>query len=252
VVTALIIWAVSRIGQEERWASFVEYFRRMNLLVFAGILGVFSVAHIIIGLRWWLLLRTQSIFISFWAAVKLYLLGWFYNNFMPGSVGGDLVRAGYVTKHTEKRFEAALSVFVDRAIGVFSTLIIAVFFSLLFLRGQVNTIMSRYQRGFLRTFAEYRLIFLGVITVIVVVFCGFLVHRRSRALLPLRRLCEFAKTLNSTGQTEVLFDTHIPPKAEDNERNHNRQSRNRNQYACNSKSFEHLYETPYPYATHQP
>lgn len=183
VVTALIIWAVSRIGQEERWASFVEYFRRMNLLVFAGILGVFSVAHIIIGLRWWLLLRTQSIFISFWAAVKLYLLGWFYNNFMPGSVGGDLVRAGYVTKHTEKRFEAALSVFVDRAIGLFSTLIIAVFFSLLFLRGQVNTIMSRYQRGFLRTFAEYRLIFLGVITVIVVVFCGFLVHRRSRALL---------------------------------------------------------------------
>ncbi|MBA7661468.1 hypothetical protein ES703_69485 [subsurface metagenome] len=183
VVTALIIWAVFRIGQEQRWAGFVQYLRRMNLLLFVGILGVFIVAHIIVGLRWWLLLRAQSIFIGFWVAVRLYFLGWFYNNFMPSSLGGDLIRAGYVTRHTEKRFEAALSVFVDRVIGLFSTLTIAVFFSLLFLRGQVDTIMSRYQRGFLRTFAEYRSIFLGVIAVIVVVFCGFLVHRRSRALL---------------------------------------------------------------------
>jgi uncharacterized membrane protein YbhN (UPF0104 family) len=67
-------------------------------------------------------------------AVRLYLLGWFYNNVMPGSVGGDLIRLWYVTKHTDKKFEAGLSVLVDRAIGLISTLALAVFFYFFFLR----------------------------------------------------------------------------------------------------------------------
>ena len=124
VVTGGIIWAASRIGQEQRWNSFVEYFRQMNIWVFAGALCIFTFSHAIVGLRWWLLLRTQSIFISLWAAVKLYFLGWFYNICMPGSVGGDLVRAWYVTKHTDKRFEAVLSVFVDRVVVVEGSLVI--------------------------------------------------------------------------------------------------------------------------------
>lgn len=183
VVTALIIWAVSRIGQEGRWASFVQYFHRMNLLVFACTLGVFSVAHIMIGLRWWLLLRTQSIFISFWAAVKLYLLGWFYNNFMPGSVGGDLVRAWYVTKHTHKKLEAVLSVFVDRAIGLLSTLIIAVFFYSLFLRGKGTVTISDERGGLLKSVAEYKWALLWLAVVVAAVFCGLLLHRQGRTML---------------------------------------------------------------------
>ena len=183
VVTALIIWAVSRIGQEQRWASFVQYFHRMNLLLFVGILGVFTVSHIIIGLRWWLLLRTQSVFISFWAAVRLYFLGWFYNNFMPGSIGGDLVRAWYVTRHTDKRFEAALSVFVDRAIGLLSTLLIAAFFYFLFLRGEGTVIASSDRGGFFKSIAGSRWLIPWVVAAVVAVFAGLSAHRRGRAIL---------------------------------------------------------------------
>ncbi len=185
VVACGVILVVSRIGQEQRWNSFVEYFRRMNMWVFVGMLGIFSIAHIIIGLRWWLLLRAQSIFIGFWAAIRLYFLGWFYNNFMPGSVGGDLVRAWYVTKHTDKRFEAALSVFVDRAIGLLSTLIIAAFFYLIFLRGQGSVITSgdEGQGGLLKSLSEYKWLLLLAVVLIAAVFCGFLLHRRGREML---------------------------------------------------------------------
>lgn len=180
-----VILVASRIGQEQRWGSFVEYFRRMNLGVFAAALCIFTVGHIIIGLRWWLLLRSQSIFIPFWAAVRLYFLGWFYNNFMPSSVGGDLVRAWYVTKHTDKRFEAALSVFVDRAIGLLSTLIIAVFFYMIFLRGQAGVLASGNEGGggLAASAAEYKWYIFGAAALIAVVFCGFLLHRRGRTLL---------------------------------------------------------------------
>ncbi len=136
VVTGGLLWAMLWFSREGRWGELVDVFRRLNIGIFAIALLIFIFSQIIIGLRWWLLLRSQEIFIGFWVAVRLYLLGWFYNNFMPGSVGGDLVRAWYVTKHTDKKFEGVLSVFVDRLIGLLSTLVIAVFFYTLFLRGR--------------------------------------------------------------------------------------------------------------------
>jgi glycosyltransferase 2 family protein len=71
------------------------------------------------------LLRTQSIHIGIPAIIKLYYLGLYYNNVMPGSVGGDLLKAWYVTKHTDRRFEGVLSVVVDRVVGLATTLLIA-------------------------------------------------------------------------------------------------------------------------------
>jgi uncharacterized membrane protein YbhN (UPF0104 family) len=56
----------------------------------------------------------------------LHFLGLFYNNCLPSSVGGDLMRAWYVTKHTDKKLQAALSVFVDRAIGLLGSILMAV------------------------------------------------------------------------------------------------------------------------------
>ena len=183
VVVCGIIWGVFWVSREVGWDNLAKTFLGLNLGVFALALGIFILGQITIGFRWWLLLRSQSIFISFWAAVRLYLLGWFYNNFMPGSVGGDLLRAWYVTKHTDKKFEAVLSVFVDRAIGLLSTLVIAVFFYSLFLRGRGAVITSSGRGGFLRSIAEYKWVFLWVFAAIVVIFCLLLLHRTSRSML---------------------------------------------------------------------
>ncbi len=185
VVAAGIVWAIWWVRQGQRWENLAQIFGRMNLWVFAGTLGIFIVGQIIVGLRWWMLLRTQSIFIEFWAAVKLHFLGLFYNNVMPSSVGGDLIRAWYVTKHTDKRFEAALSVFVDRIIGLISTLIIAGFFYFLFLRGVGTVITSGEQSadGILKSIADYGPIFLWAIVAVAVVFCVLSLHRRGRVIL---------------------------------------------------------------------
>lgn len=102
---------------------------------------------------------------------------------MPSSVGGDLLRAWYVTKHTDKRFEAALSVFVDRIIGLLSTLIIAVFFYLLFLRGQADALIFTSRSRSLEIFAEYKRDIISVIVVLAAVSCLLLSHRKGRFLL---------------------------------------------------------------------
>ncbi len=185
VVVVGIIWGAVWLSREVGWDNLAETFLRINLGVFAVALGIFALGQVIVALRWWLLLRSQSIFIDFFAAVRLHFLGLFYNNFMPSSVGGDLVRAWYVTRHTDKKFEAALSVFVDRLIGLLSTLIIAAFFYTLFLRGRHDiTVASDENRGgFLNSVAEYKWLLFGVLAVPAMIFCSLLLHSRGRALL---------------------------------------------------------------------
>jgi len=183
VVLGGIVAGIFWVSREQRWNKLVEIFHQMNIGVFAAVLGIFIISQMVIGLRWWLLLRSQQIFINFWAVVRLYLLGWFYNNFMPGSMGGDLLRAWYVTKHTPKKFEAVLSVFVDRVIGLFSTLSIAVFFYLLFLRGRGPVITSAGRGGLLESVAEHKGILAWFFAAIVVIFCILLIHEKSRSIV---------------------------------------------------------------------
>ena len=197
VIVGVIAGAVW-LSKEGRWANLKAIFARMNMWVFGWAFGIFCISQIMVGLRWWLLLRTQGIFISLWMAVRLYLLGWFYNNVMPGSVGGDLIRLWYVTKHTDKKFEASLSVLVDRAIGLISTLAIAVFFYFFFLRsdgGKIEFAGRDGSAGFLAR-RWWLIVLLSpdemvlrvswrvlIVLLSAAVVGGFLVHARGRAML---------------------------------------------------------------------
>ena len=185
VVVVGLVWAIVWVSRGQRWSNLASIFARMNLGVFAVPLIAFAISQVFVGFRWWLLLRTQSIFINFGAAVRLNFLGLFYNNFLPGSVGGDVLRAWYVTKHTDKRFEAALSVFVDRVIGLLTTLIIAVFFYVLFLRGRADAVTFTTRSGPFEFLTEYKRVILLVVVILVMVFPGLLLHNRGRALLRL-------------------------------------------------------------------
>lgn len=110
----------------------IGLFKDLPVLVFASGVGLFLLANIFVSLRWYALLRAQDIKVPFWATVKVHFLGLFYNNIMVSSVGGDMLRIWYIAKHTDKRLEAGLSVFVDRVVGLFSLVMMAVFFWLLF------------------------------------------------------------------------------------------------------------------------
>jgi len=99
----------------------IANFSKLSPLIIIAAIALNLAGQFVFIIRWLLLLRAQAITIKYWPALKLHFLGLFYNNCLPSSVGGDALRAWYVTKHTDKKIEAALSVFVDRVIGMFCT-----------------------------------------------------------------------------------------------------------------------------------
>lgn len=155
-----------------------------NLWVFAAALGLYVIAQFIFALRWSLLMRVQSINIGYLPAVRLHFLGLFYTHCLPSSVGGDLLRAWYVTKHTDRKLEAALSVFADRVIGLTGTLIMA-FCCYWFIpvEGQKKRFEFPYQIDLLEHLTEYKWVFAGIATVLVIVIIASISNAKGRSML---------------------------------------------------------------------
>jgi len=69
-------------------------------------------------LRWWILMRYQRIRIPYSLAFKLYSAGLFASNFLPGTIGGDVVRIAGILPHSPDRLVGIASVVADRVVGV--------------------------------------------------------------------------------------------------------------------------------------
>lgn len=168
----------------ENFSEVLDVLLGLNLWIFAGAMGIYFIGQLIFVMRWSLLLKAQSIKIGYWPAVRLHLLGLFYNNCLPGAVGGDLPRAWYVTRHTDKKLEAALSVFVDRAIGLAGMLIMA-FGCYWFIpeKGREGDFNFTFEMNIFGRVAAYKSVFMWLGAVFIVVIILFLSNRRGRFLL---------------------------------------------------------------------
>lgn len=70
--------------------------------------------------RWYLLVRAVDLPFTGRNAVRLGLVGYFFNIFLPGSVGGDLVKAVFIARgQAGRRAAAVATVVADRLFGLF-------------------------------------------------------------------------------------------------------------------------------------
>lgn len=77
--------------------------------------------------RWSVLLGSQSLPSQFKTTFPLTLIGMFFNFAIPGAVGGDLVKGYYVTQnHPNRRMVAATTVVMDRVLGLYAMVLLAV------------------------------------------------------------------------------------------------------------------------------
>src|SRR5205085_7880741 len=61
---------------------------------------IMPLSYVLTSLRWHLLLESLEIRLAFTRSLVLNLVGAFYNAFMPGTTGGDLIKAYYAARQT--------------------------------------------------------------------------------------------------------------------------------------------------------
>ncbi len=114
-----------RYGPPELWKTLREM-DPVWLIVSVVLMG----ATIFIGvLRWQAVLRVHGLKLSLWRVTQISFVAHFFNSFLLGSVGGDVLKAYYVARETHhKKPEAVVTVVVDRLIGLFSMLVFGCIF----------------------------------------------------------------------------------------------------------------------------
>ena len=93
-------------------------------------------AILLVGVaRWRLALAVQDIRLSWGRACGISFIAHFFNSFLLGSTGGDLMKAYYAARETHhKKTEAVVAVFVDRVLGLWTMLFFALVMGLFNLR----------------------------------------------------------------------------------------------------------------------
>jgi hypothetical protein len=95
--------------------------------------GAFGLSVVLMGLtlvlgvfRWQMALRVQGLDLRWNRAAEISLVAHFFNSFLLGSTGGDLMKAYYAARETHHmKAEAVVTVFVDRLIGLWAMLLFA-------------------------------------------------------------------------------------------------------------------------------
>jgi uncharacterized protein (TIRG00374 family) len=102
------------------WERHVVRGEPVNGRFFAIAFGIFSVALVLTLLRWYVLVRAQGLPFRVRDALRLGLIGFFFNTFMPGSVGGDIIKAAALAGEQSRRTVAVATVIMDRVIALWA------------------------------------------------------------------------------------------------------------------------------------
>ena len=112
-------------------AAALAVVRRADPALLALALAVYFGALMANAAKWWLVLRGQGAAVPYREVLSLSFIGLFFGNFLPSSVGVDVVRGYGLARYLARAGDAAVSVALDRLVGVLAFLSTAAFMSLL-------------------------------------------------------------------------------------------------------------------------
>jgi uncharacterized membrane protein YbhN (UPF0104 family) len=116
VVTALLLALLFR---KFDWALFQAAFSRTPLWFYFASFGVLIAGQVLYVFKWGLVLGAMGLHVSFRRLAEQYLLGIFFNNFLPTMIGGDAARIYYLGRQ-EGYATVTTSILVDRGLGFLS------------------------------------------------------------------------------------------------------------------------------------
>ena len=114
VSICLLIWLFYQIDWQQIWHVF-SHFKTVYLFT----LFLLAIIGILLSVwKWSHLLKNLGHSLSFTYLLKIFWIGLFFNNFLPGRTGGDLYRAYGISQKTNNKMQATISVIIDRILNI--------------------------------------------------------------------------------------------------------------------------------------
>ena len=118
----LFAWVI-----HQNWDKILEVFQKPVKYRFLVLgLAIYLTALLVTFFRWHQLVRAQGMEFSFRDAVRLGFIGNIFNLVIPGAVGGDVIKAGFLCRmQPDKKPQAVASMVLDRILGLLGLILLA-------------------------------------------------------------------------------------------------------------------------------
>lgn len=125
--TLLAIALIFILVKEEGWDQVRDAFRELSMTRFLAGLGLMLISRLLVATRWYVLLRSGRVDISYSRASMLTFTGLFATNFLPTTIGGDVVRLAGAMQMGYDRAVCLASIAADRLIGMLGMMFVLPF-----------------------------------------------------------------------------------------------------------------------------
>ena len=116
--TALAFALLIYLLEEEGWQEVLDAFRAIRPADLWLVAGLFFVTRIAVTARWYSLVRSAGVNMRFRDALSLTFTGLFASNFLPTTIGGDVVRLAGAMQMGFDRAISLASLAADRIVGM--------------------------------------------------------------------------------------------------------------------------------------
>jgi glycosyltransferase 2 family protein len=107
------------------WVKVAQAFASLQWGYWLSAVAILALTQIVSAWRWQLQARALGLDGTITQMTGYYFIGMFFNLILPTSVGGDVVRAYYITGPSGRRLPGFVSVLVDRLNGLIVLLVLA-------------------------------------------------------------------------------------------------------------------------------
>lgn len=123
----LLLWVLSIAGlfDAQGRSDFAALITNAHLGYLFLSIAIGVIVNMSSSLKWYMLVTAKRHSVAYFRVFSYYLIGQFYNIFLPTSVGGDVVRSYQLGKYIDDQPSALASVFVERFTGILTLLVFA-------------------------------------------------------------------------------------------------------------------------------
>lgn len=111
---ALLVYLLSQQG----WAEILAALQSISARTIVSIILLILASRLAVVTRWYVLLQAVAPEISFWESFRMTYAGLFAANFLPTTVGGDILRLAVTLRKAKDRISSGTSIAADRLVGL--------------------------------------------------------------------------------------------------------------------------------------
>ncbi|HWY85148.1 MAG TPA: lysylphosphatidylglycerol synthase transmembrane domain-containing protein, partial [Gemmataceae bacterium] len=105
--------------QDDKEVGLAGVFERPLHLPYLALAVALALGSILLTfVRWYILVRAQELPFTLPSALRLGMIGYYLSTFLPGAVGGDIIKAAFIAREQSRRTVAVTTVIMDRVMGL--------------------------------------------------------------------------------------------------------------------------------------